>query len=158
MIYLALAVGEILLAVLYGFLLNGIVPMTAYSVVAFCVPIIILLLRRRRDGETLIRKLADALVPSLLLAALSVAVFAYGNELTGELLGEYKVTVQEVSYRGDGTAYFTDTDGEKAYVGLHDGRLFVTDDEDLIEVGDTITVEKYVGFFGKEYYVLIGEK
>ena len=158
MIYLALAVGEVLLAVLYGFLLHSIVPMPVYSATTFCVPIIILLFCQRRDEKPFLRKLANVLVPSLLLAAMSVMVFTYGNELTGDFLGEHEVTVQEVSYRGSGAAYFTDTNGEKARVDLRDGRLFITDDEDLVEVGDTITVEEYIGFFGEKYYVLIGDK
>ena len=143
---------EMALGLVYGFFLQSAVSVAIFIFISFSVPFLVLFIFKRTEKDRVVR-LIETLILSFLLMAVFVMVFWGGNQLGGDLVGEYDVTVEFVNGRGGGTAYFTTPSGEEGSVGLNDYRIIVEDD-DCISVGDTIRVREYKGFFNQFYYAL----
>ena len=85
------------------------------------------------------------------------SIFSGINQLRGEFIGEYDVVVEDVYVKGGGSACCTTPQGEEGIVAFDDFRLIISDDDDVVEVGDTIKVRQYKGLFDKIYYVFVEE-
>ncbi len=150
--YIALAVFEAVWGLFCG--LTDVHPWLCFAA-AFLIPLVTLaLLRRRAKNE---KGFGQVLLLSILLAAVPFAVSTEVNRTDGKFVSEYDVTVESVNYRGSGTIKFKTPDGRDGIAELGENRLIITDGEDLVEAGDTVTVREYVGVLGKTYYVLAGE-
>jgi hypothetical protein len=110
-----------------------------------------------KNQEKIWGKLLRILVLALFLALLSFITFRLVNNTNGKLIGEYEVVVEAVYGRGGGTADFTSPYGTTESVELHDYRLIYFDEDDFVDVGDTIKVREYKGIFGVSYYVFVEE-
>lgn len=154
-VYIILAVFEIALALSYGFILQNAVPLVFCVMVAFTTPIFVLHLCSK-ERRNISAKWKELLTASLLLMSVFSTVFFGINELHGEFIGEYDVIVEYVNGRGGGYAEFTTPQGRAGSVDLNDYRILIIDDS--VEIGDTIRVREYKGFFNKYYYRFVEEK
>ena len=154
-VFIVLTFVETALGVVYGFLLQNIIPVEVCLFVAFFIPFFIIFVFSKSQREVYV-KLAETFVLSLLLAAVFIAVFFGGNQLRREFVGEYDVIVEYVNGRGGGYADFITPQGNEARVDLHDYRLIILGD-DYVDVGDTIRVREYKGLFNELYYVFVEE-
>ena len=153
--YIILIIFEIALGLAYGFLLQNIIPVEICLFIAFLVPFFYhsCFLKKQRDMYV---KLIEVLTLSLFSMAIFIGAFFGGNQLRGEFIGEYDVVVEYVNGKGGGYADFKTPQGEEGRVDLHDYRPIIIDD-DYVDVGDTIRVRKYKGFFNEIYYVFVEE-
>ena len=154
-VYSILIIFEIVLGLAYGFLLQNVIPVEVCLFVAFLVPFFVISISSKKQRDVYV-KLIETSVLSLLLVAVFIAVIFGGNQLRGEFIGEYDVIVEYVNGRGGGYANFTTPQGNEGSVDLHEYRPIILDD-DYVDVGDTIKVREYKGFFNELYYVFVEE-
>ena len=154
-IYIVLAVFEMAFGLAYGFLLQNVLTFEFCLIVAFIVPFTVLSISFKESRDTIVnwKKL---LLLSLFLMLVFSFVFFKGNQLHGEFIDEYDVTVEYVNYRGGGYANFTTPQGKEGSVDLHDYRPIIIDD-DRVDLGDKIRVREYKGIFNEYYYVFVEE-
>ena len=155
-VYLVLIIYEILLGLAYGLLLKNFVSIEICIIAAFGVPFAVFFMSLKNKKGT-IRDLSEMIFASLLLTAVAIGVFTYGNQLHGEFVGEYNVVVEYMKARGGGYAEFINPQGKEGRVDLNDYRPIIFDDEDCVDDGDTIRVREYKGVFDETYYVFIEE-
>ena len=142
-------------ALVYGFFGQNVIPFYVCVISTFLIPFLFLFASlNKRDQQ---KKWMDIIALSLLSMAVFVVSFSGVNQLHGEFVGEYDVVVEDVYYRSGGSAYFTTPQGEDGVVDLNDHRLVISDDDDVVDVGDTIKVRQYKGLFDKIYYVFVEE-
>ncbi len=143
----------------YGLLLNSIMAFPVFLLISTVSPFVVMIIFNEKNSTSKPTSIAlKSLVISIALMLVSVGVYNVGNRITyNDYLGEYKVVVKSLNGKGGGTAGFTDPDGEYGNVDLNDYRWFYFDDDDIVEEGDTILVQKYIGFFNEVYYVFVDE-
>lgn len=156
-VYIIAVVFEILFAIFYGFFLQNIINLTDYIFLSFCFAFLILLISAKTENNNFKVKAIELLTLSFILCALSLAVFWTGNNARIQMVGEYDVIVEDTTYQNGGIAYFTNKKGHQGQVDLHDYRSITSENEDFIDIGDTIRVQEYAGLFGQTYYVFIAE-
>ena len=156
-IYVILALFEITLGLTYGFLLRNVFSIEVCLVIAFLVPFIVILFFSRKDNGKIGARFLKILVIALLFTMACCVIFIFANNIKGELIGEYEVIVEDISAKGGGSAGFISPHGTYEYVDLHDYRIILTDEDDYVDVGDTIRVREYMGIFDMNYYVFIEE-
>jgi hypothetical protein len=154
---LLLAVFEIALGVVYGFWLQGWMNTELFLFVAFVVPFTVFLLLYEKGKTENGVKIVEVFVLSVLSAILAFVTLSGGNRLVAHRIGEYEVVVEEIYGKGGGEAYFTTPDGAEGSVDLHDYRIWYTDADDYVEVGDVIRVQEYRGLFDHSYFVFAEE-
>ena len=150
-----LALSEIVLGCLYGFLLQNVIPYGLLLAVAYILPFTLLLIFWKNRRDKTVVNIVEAAVLSLLLCIVALSTYDAGNHLHAEMTAQYDVVVESVYGRGGGSAAFTTPDGHSAEVDLHDYRVVLTGD--YVEVGDTIRVQEYCGLFQQPYYVFVEE-
>ena len=142
-------------ALVYGFFGQNVIPFAVCVMSTFLIPFLILFIRlNKRDQH---KKWLDIVALSLLSMAVFIVSFSGINQLRGEFIGEYDVVVEDVYVKGGGAACFTTPQAEEGIVEFDDFRLIISDDDDVVEVGDTIKVRQYKGLFDKIYYVFVEE-
>ena len=156
-LYVILILFEVAVGLTYGFILQNIISIEDCLIIAFLVPFILMLIFSMKNQEKIWGKLLRILVLALFLALLSFITFRLVNNKNGKLIGEYEVVVEAVYGRGGGTADFISPYGTTESVELHDYRLIYFDEDDFVDVGDTIKVREYKGIFGVSYYVFVEE-
>lgn len=155
LVYLSLVFFEIAFAFAYGFLLQNTISVEIAFLLAFCIPLIVLIAFSKNSQDKIKKKLLTALVISLLLGILFLGVLTLGNQLYGEFVAEYTVVVESVHGKGGSTAEFTAPDGDYASVDLHDYRIILTEQDDYVTAGDVIKIQEYKGIFGQPFYKFV---
>ena len=153
-ICIVLLLFEIILLIACSFMLQNILSVETCLNITFCVSFIVLF-ASLKDEQNKTSRLIETLSLSVLLTLISFGIFSYGNQLHGEYIEEYDVVVEYVNSRGGGHASFTTPDGKEETVELNDRRPVITNEDDCVNVGDTIKVQKYRGIFNKHYFIFV---
>ncbi len=93
-------------------------------------------------------------VLSLILLIGSHTFYCNVNKISYTTVRTYHTVVNEVMYRGGGTAWFYNPEGVEKSVEIRDYRIIVVDETTLISEGDTILIEEREGIFDVKYEIL----
>ena len=156
-IYVILALFEITLGLIYGFILKNIFSIEICLAIAFLVPFVLVLAFSKKENDKMGAKFLKIFVIALVFAMVCGTIFISANAIKGEFIGEYEVVVESISGHGGGRAGFTSPYGTYEYVDLNDYRIILTDEDDYVDVGDTILVKEYKGIFDMHYYIFVEE-
>jgi hypothetical protein len=160
LLFSILAVSEVALGLLYGFLLQSVLSVALTLLIGFSIAFVILVIFYR-DGEgNLKTRILTVLVSSLIFMWIPMLTFFGVNQLFLEVVREYDVIAEHVSGRAGGSVDFTTPDGGRGNAWLHDYSPFhfTVDGEDrFVEAGDRIRVREYRGIFGLPYYEFLEE-
>ena len=151
--YLVIALCAVILPLVYGFAVGGMPTEWHFALQALLFAGLFSFMTRRNSFESLWKRLCLTLLVTVIAVVGSRVIYFCVNSLQGTFVAEYEATVYDAYYRGEGTAYFLNPDGEARAVDLQDHRWVVLDDS-YVKVGDTIRVREYVGLFDVPFCTL----
>ncbi|MBQ8523598.1 MAG: hypothetical protein IJ457_03135 [Clostridia bacterium] len=155
-ILFSLILAEVLICIVYGLSPQNrsstLVSFAVGAVIAFGV-LLFCALKKHRISEIIV----DVTVFSLIIGIIPFIFCTEVNQIDGKLVAEYTVTVERISGRGDGSVSFYTPDGNYGSADLNDHRIMILDDEEFVDVGDTVKIREYIGIFKKKYYVFVEE-
>ena len=151
--YLVIALCAVILPLVYGFTVGGMPTEWHFAVQTLLFGGLFSFMTRRNSFESLWKRLCLILLVTVIAVVGSWGIYIYTNSLQCTFVSEYDAVVTDTYYRGGGTAWFYNPQGEERAVDLHDHRLIVTDDSH-VEIGDTIRVREYVGLFDVPFCTL----
>ena len=151
--YLVIALCAVILPLVYGFAVGGMPTEWHFALQTLLFAGLFSFMVRRNSFDSLWKRLCLTLLVTVLAVAGSWAFYFHVNNLQSTFVAEYEATVNDVYYRGEGTAYFLNPDGEARAADLQDRRWVVTDDS-YVKIGDTIRVREYKGLFDVPFCTL----
>ncbi len=151
--YLVIALCAVILPLVYGFTVGGMPTEWHFAVQALLFGGLFSFMTRRNSFESLWKRLCLTLLVTVIAVVGSWVIYFYTNSLQGTFVSEYDAVVTDTYYRGGGTAWFYNPQGEERSVELHGDSLSVTSDSH-VEIGDTIRVREYVGLFDVPFCTL----
>jgi len=151
--YLVIALCAVILPLVYGFTVGGMPTEWHFAVQALLFGGLFSFMTRRNSFESLWKRLCLTLLVTVIAVVGSWGIYIYTNSLQCTFVSEYDAVVTDTYYRGGGTAWFYNPQGEERSVELHGDSLSVTSDSH-VEIGDTIRVREYVGLFDVPFCTL----
>ncbi len=147
--YIIPIIFAVIITIIYGFTVGGDFKFLFGFILFSAVVCLFLFLIRNDAFLKPPNKLLKAFLTSTVALILSIYMYGCVNELYGTLTNEFQAQATDV-HRD--TIYFNSPDGAECYAyKLEDFKIIYNDDE-VIDIGDTVYVKEFNGLFDMPFY------
>ncbi|MBQ2675974.1 MAG: hypothetical protein IJF54_01045 [Clostridia bacterium] len=156
--YSALLVVSVALTIGYGLIIGGDIAGQWWFVgffILFCILFAFEWFCRKGKPGFKILDYKYVLIFLAIFIIFSIFTYHYANRISLTFVVEYDAVVTDATYRGGGTVWFNDPQGNEKSAQLDDYRIIVFDDNSIVSVGDKIQIREMKGIFDVDYCIII---
>ncbi len=159
--YIILIFSLLIFLLIYGFIIGGeISPFLWGGMFLFLVIIVTAISKNYNKYKNRFIKLdfLNVFIISFILLIGAHTFYYNFNNISYTTVRTYGTVVNEITYKGGGTAWFYNPEGKELSAEVKDYRMIVYDETTLLYKGDTIIIEERKGVFDVIYQVIKNNK